>query len=254
MSKDVLFTIEDGIAYIQLNRPKYGNAIHLDLAQVFLKTVISCDQRKDIRCVVLTGDGDFFCTGGDVESFQKAGDTISEFLSELVGILHLAISRLLRMDKPLLVAVNGAAVGAGMGLSLIGDIVIASEKAQFYPAYMKLGLSPDAGLTWILPKLVGLRRAQEILIMNQKITAQQALDYGLVTSVCSSDNFSLEIKKYAHLLANSSLPAIKNVRQLLLMEQQNSIETHLEFEARAIADISSTETVRENILGFLKRH
>lgn len=253
MYKDVLVTVENAIAYIKLNRPKNGNAITLNLAKELLKAAIYCDQNKFIRCVVLTAKGRFFCTGGDLDEFQAAGENISEFLSELAGILHLAISRLIRMNKPLLVAVNGTAAGAGMSLSLIGDIVIAKDSAQFCPAYTGIGLSPDAGLTWYLPQIVGLRRAQEILMTNKKMSASTAFEYGLLTMVSSDADFEQRVKENATLLANQPLPALNNIRQLLLSSHQNSLETHLELEARAIEAVSFDVTVKEGIAAFLEK-
>ncbi|MFW2174202.1 enoyl-CoA hydratase/isomerase family protein [Acinetobacter guillouiae] len=221
MYKDVLVTVEKDIAYIKLNRPKNGNAITLNLTKELLKAAIYCDQNKFIRCVVLTAEGRFFCTGGDLDEFQAAGENISEFLSELAGILHLAISRLNRMNKPLLVAVNGTAA--------------------------------DAGLTWYLPKIVGLRRAQEIIMTNKKMSANTALEYGLLTMIFSDADFEQRVKENATLLANQPLPALNSIRQLLLSSHQNSLETHLELEARAISAVSVDATVKEGVTAFLEK-
>lgn len=251
--REVLFDVQHGIATITLNRAAQGNAINLNVARTLLELAIQCDHHPDIRCVVLTGTGRFFCTGGDIGEFCDAEEKIPQFLSELAGILHLAISRLMRMTKPLLVVVNGTAAGAGMSLALIGDVVLVDEKAQFSPAYPAIGLSPDAGLTWHLTKLVGLRKAQEILLFNQKLGAQQAQYMGLVTEVVASEALLQRQATMTRQLADSALPALANIKQLLLSSHQNTLETHLELEARAIANISLSDSAREGLAAFLQK-
>ena len=253
MYKDVLITIKNDIAYITLNRPKYGNSISLSFAKELLKVAIECDQNKDIRCVVLSAKGALFSAGGDIGEMNVFKDQISIFLSELAGILHLAISRFIRMDKPLLVAIDGTAAGAGMGLALMGDLVIATPKAKFIPAYSALGLSPDAGLTWILPKLVGLRKAQQILFTNKMLNAEEACHSGLVTEIYSGDDFDSYVNEIANRLTEQPNPAISNVRRLLLESHQNNFETHLELEARAIASVSEHSSSKEGLDSYINK-
>lgn len=250
---DVLFDVQQGIATITLNRVAQGNAINLNVARTLLDLAIQCDHDPEIRCVVLTGTGRFFCTGGDLGEFCAAQDKIPQFLSELAGILHLAISRFMRMAKPLVVVVNGTAAGAGMSLALIGDVVLVDEKAQFSPAYSAIGLSPDAGLTWHLTKLVGLRKAQEILLLNHKLTAHEAQHIGLVTEVVASEALVRRQQAITRQLADSALPALANIKQLLLSSHQNTLETHLELEARAIANISLSDSAHEGLAAFLQK-
>lgn len=134
MNRELHFEIKQGVAYLRLNRPEQGNAINLALAKQLLQAAIRCHHDPEIRCVVLMGTGRFFCVGGDVADFAQADQNTSVFINELASTLHLAISSLIRMRKPLVVMVNGVAAGAGMGLSLIGDLVIVDEKAKFTPA------------------------------------------------------------------------------------------------------------------------
>lgn len=253
MSQHLLVEVEKGVAYLTLNRPQQGNAIDLALAQALLHAAIQCDQDRSIRCVVLTGAGRFFCAGGDITAFTEAQAHIPAFLSELAGILHLAISRFMRMNKPLLVVVNGTAAGAGMSLALIGDVVIAVENAQFAPSYGAIGLSPDAGLTWHLPKLVGLRKAQQILMLNQKLSAAEADQIGLISEVVITEQLQKRQTALIEQLLNSSTSALSNVKQLLLNSHQNTPETHLELEARKIAGISLGEPAKEGLAAFLEK-
>jgi len=170
----VLFAVEDGIATLTLNRPDAGNAIDLPMARALADLTIRCQTDRAVRCVVLTGAGRLFCAGGDVSVMAAAGERVEAVLSELAGTLHLALERLAGMAKPLLNLINGPAAGAGVGIALAGDVVLCARSAHFTPAYGTLGLTPDGGLTWLLPRLVGLRKAQEIILTNRRIKAPEA--------------------------------------------------------------------------------
>ncbi|WP_462402399.1 enoyl-CoA hydratase/isomerase family protein [Pseudomonas sp. Marseille-QA0332] len=251
MNDCVLLNIEQGIATITLNRPQQGNAIDLPLAQALLKAVITCDQATEVQCVVLTGSGKLFCAGGDLDAFVAAGNGIPGFLSELAGTLHLAVSRLMRMEKPLVVLVNGAAAGAGMSLSLVGDIVLAEAGSSFTPAYGAIGLSPDGGLSWLLPRLVGLRSAQEIIMLNQRVGADQAKALGLITRVVAAGQLHIEGMAVALSLAAMHVPALGGVRRLLLDTLGTPLETQLEQEARSISTLATQAYVRDKVGAFV---
>lgn len=253
MNDGLLLNIKGAVATLTLNRPELGNAIDLSMAQAILRAAIRCDQDPAIRCVVITGAGRLFCAGGDLGSFTAAGDGVPGFLSELAGVLHLALSRLIRMAKPLVVLVNGPAAGAGMSLSLVGDIVLAARSAHFTPAYGAIGLSPDGGLSWHLPRLVGMRRAQEILLLNRRLSAQQAQEMGLITRLIEDDQLLIEGDAMAQSLAAAATPAISRVRQLLLHSYGAELEAHLEQEARGIASVSAGPEAREGIAAFIAK-
>ncbi|MGY5392590.1 enoyl-CoA hydratase/isomerase family protein [Acinetobacter sp. NigerLNRRAM0016] len=253
MNRELDFETKQGVAYLRLNRPEQGNAINLALANQLLQAAMRCHHDPEIRCVILTGTGRFFCVGGDVADFAQADKNTSILINELASTLHLAMSSLMRMSKPLVVMVNGITAGAGMGLSLIGDLVIVDEKAKFTPAYSAIGLSPDAGLTWQLPKLVGMRKAQEILLLNQTLSAISALEYGLITEVVSSDQLETRVQDLVNQLMTSALPALGQTKQLLWASHQNSWTSHLEHEAEAIANLSSEVSVQERIHAFLDK-
>lgn len=253
MTDPIEFDVEDKIAYLTLNRPDVGNAIDLPLASAFLKAVIRCDQDKGIRCVVIRGSGRLFCAGGDLQAFKAAGDNVSSFLSELAGTLHLAISRLMRMQKPVVVLVNGAAAGAGYGLAMVGDIVLAAKSASFTPGYGAIGLNPDGGLTWHLPRLVGVRRAQQILFLNKSLSAEEAAKEGLVTDALADQVLQEEGPRIARELATSATLAIGRTRQLLLGTYENGLEAHLEREARAVAEGGGGTELREGLAAFREK-
>jgi 2-(1,2-epoxy-1,2-dihydrophenyl)acetyl-CoA isomerase len=250
---NLLVTIEDAVATLVLNRPQAGNAIDLPLAQALVQAAIRCDSDPSIRCVVLSGAGRLFCAGGDLGAFAAAGERIPAFLSELAGTLHMALSRLMRMAKPLLVLVNGPAAGAGMSLALGGDIVLAARSAHFTPAYGAVGLTPDGGLSWHLPRLVGMRRAQEMLLLNQRVEVAQAETIGLITRAVDDDRLAEEGASLARALTRSATQAIGGTRRLLLESFQGEFEAHLEREARSIAALGAGPEAREGIRAFTEK-
>lgn len=249
----VLLSVDGAIATITLNRPAVGNTVNMEMARALLAAAIACDQNASLRCVVLTGAGKLFCGGGDLSSFAEAGDAIPAFLSELAGTYHLAISRLMRMRKPLLVVVNGPAAGAGLSLALIGDVVIAAETAHFSAAYGSVGLSPDGGMSWLLPRLVGIRRAQEIIISNRRVSATEAAAMGMITRVVVDDDLAAEAVRASQTLAAAPTAAVAEARALLLESSDASLETQLEREARAIAVTGGTQDCREGVAAFAVR-
>lgn len=194
-------TIEGKTARIVLNRPEVGNALDTDSCRALLDAVHRCEADPAIRVVILTGAGRMFCAGGDVAGFSSAGSDLPRLLRDLTAPLHMAVARLARMPKPVITAVNGAAAGAGLSLALIGDIVLASDAASFSVAYPGVGLSPDGGATFLLPRLMGLRRAQAFILLNRKLSASEALDQGLATFVCPSADLAAETQAMAEQLS-----------------------------------------------------
>ncbi|MCX7283216.1 MAG: enoyl-CoA hydratase-related protein [Novosphingobium sp.] len=249
----VLFLQDGAIATIRLNRPAEGNAINLPMAQALLEATIRCDSDPAIRCVVISAGGKLFCGGGDVSAFAAAGAGISGALSELAGTLHMAVTRLMRMAKPVLCVVQGAAAGAGFGLAIGGDIVICAESASFSPAYGGVGLTPDGGLSWLLPRLIGLRRAQEVILLNQRIDARSALDAGLVTACVPDAELEAEAAKLAQKLATLSTSAIGGAKALLLEGASSALEVQLERETRSIAAAGASPHGQEGIAAFSAR-
>jgi 2-(1,2-epoxy-1,2-dihydrophenyl)acetyl-CoA isomerase len=253
-SATLLFERDGSIAKLTLNRPDLGNAIDLSLAKGLMKAAISCDEDDSIGCVVLTGAGRFFCTGGDVGEFVSAGDAVPSLLKELTAYLHMAIARLARMQKPLITAINGPAAGAGLSLAVLGDIALSARSAHFTPAYTGIGLSPDGGSTWLLPRLVGLRRAQEIVLTNKRLGADDAAELGLVTRAVDDELLAEEVRAIVAQLGKSTTAAIGRTRNLLLSSLESSFETQMEDEARAIAELSRTSQTRDRIQAFVSRH
>lgn len=253
MTKPLLVSIEGGVATLTLNRPAVGNALDMPLARELLEAAIRCDQDDAIRCVVLTGTGRLFCAGGDIDTFIGAGDSISAFVSEAAGVLHMSVTRFMRMPKPLLVVVNGPAAGAGLSLASAGDIVIAAKSAHFSAGYVNIGLSPDVGTSWHLPRLIGVRRAQEMLITNRRVPAAEAETIGLITRAVDDAELDAERERYVRMLVGAPVGAIGLTRGLLVESFNSPLEQQLEREARSVVTASKSDECREGILAFLDK-
>lgn len=173
----VLLEIDAGMARIPLNRPDAGNAMNLDLVRALAHAAARCDGDPGVKAGLLCASGRMFCVGGDLKAMAGFGDETAFRVKELADELHNAVSLFSRMAAPLVIAVNGAAAGAGFSLALTGDYVIASGSAKFTMAYTAAGLSPDGSSTYYLPRLVGLRRAQELALTNRTVTAREALKW-----------------------------------------------------------------------------
>ncbi len=247
----ILVEVAESIARITLNRPQAGNAIDLEMARALLDAAIRCDHDRAIRCVVLTGAGRMFCAGGDIGAFAAAGGNADAFLSELAGTMTLALSRLARMSKPLLVLVNGPAAGAGLSIAIAGDVVLAAPSAHFTSAYTGIGLVPDCGLTWWLPRLVGLRAAQEMIVTNRRIGAEEAARIGLVTRL--ADDLEAAGHEAAEALAAAPTAALAASRALLLESFSATLETQCEREGRAIAAAGVSADGVEGVAAFAAR-
>lgn len=248
----LLFTREDGLARLTLNRPDAANTLDPAMSRALFEAAIECDEDETIRAVLLTGTGKLFCGGGDINGFAQAGENVSRLAKQLTTILHGAVSRLARMGKPMVVAVNGPAAGAGLSLAMLGDIVIAAPEAHFTVAYTAIGLTPDLGTSWLLPRLVGLRRAQELALTNRRVPAQEAAAIGLITRVAEIDALA-EAEAVAKALAEGPVAALGGTRALLGRSLTTGLEEQLELEARSIATALRGAEGQEGIAAFLSK-
>jgi 2-(1,2-epoxy-1,2-dihydrophenyl)acetyl-CoA isomerase len=223
------------------------------MAEALLDAAADCDRDQSIRCVLLTAAGKLFCGGGGIYAFAEAGDRVPQAVSRLTGGYHAAVSRLSRMEKPLVTAINGGAAGAGLGLAIMGDIVVAGANAHFSFGYTAIGFSSDGGVSWLLPRLVGMRRAQDMIFTNRRVAADEAAAIGLATRVVAQATLQEEAMEIATRLAAGATRAFGRMRGLLLDSLDTSFETHLEREARAIATSSGDAEGREGVRAFIEK-
>ena len=247
------FQIDGEIARITLNRPEAANTFNLELATELNQAATVCQHNPNIRAVVLTGNGKLFSAGGDLTVMSEAGDQVDAALKQLTDQLHGAFSTLMRMRAPLIVAVNGAAAGIGLSLALLGDFTIASEKASFTLAYTAAGLSPDGGATYLLPRVVGIKRAKEMMITNRRLTATEALEWGVVNQVVAPEALLDETQALAKSVAQGATNAFGSVKSLLLSSFNESFESQMVLEVEAIARNAMSKDGQEGIQAFLEK-
>ncbi|WP_375398173.1 enoyl-CoA hydratase/isomerase family protein [uncultured Sphingomonas sp.] len=251
-SSGIKLAVVDGIARITLDRPEVGNALDLPMARALLDAATRCATDAAIRCVVLTGNGKLFCAGGDVGLMGSAGERLPAVLTELIAVHHAAVARLARMAKPLVTLVNGPAAGAGFSLAMLGDVVLSARSAHYTAAYGAIGLTADGGLSWLLPRLVGLRRAQEIILTNRRIKADEAKAIGLVTRIVDDETLAEEGATLAVRLVDAPMAAYGAARALLHDSFDTAFETQLDRELQSMAAAAAGEA-REGLAALLAK-
>ena len=247
------YEVRNQVARITLNRPDAANALNLALGRDLMDASLRTDADPEVRAILITGAGRFFCAGGDLKSFAAQGEALPSHMKEVTTYLHAAVSRFTRGDAPIVAAVNGTAAGAGMSLVCSCDLALAAESAMFTMAYTKAGLTPDGSSTYFLPRKVGLRRALELTLTNSVLTAAEAMEYGLVGRVVPDDQLLDEATALAEQIAAGPTIAMGEARRLLHSGLVETLETQMELETQAIARMSATADGREGIQAFLEK-
>lgn len=253
---EALFEIVDGVGVITLNRPASYNAINIALGESLRDAVIRCDEDPAIRAVLITARGPAFCSGGDVRQMREAvaaDGHAGKFLKTLTVSLHAIIGTMIHMPKPVITAVNGAAAGAGFSLAIAGDIVLAAEDARFTVAYTAIGLAPDGGSTFLLPRLLGAKRAFELMVTNEGLSAEEAKALGVVNRVYPRSSFSQQSLEFAAKLAKGPTKALGHAKRLVTLGAQSSFESQMEHERRAIAACGHTADFIEGADAFFAK-
>jgi 2-(1,2-epoxy-1,2-dihydrophenyl)acetyl-CoA isomerase len=244
--------VRDHIAHLTLSRPDAANTMNLLFGREFLAAAAAIRSNRLVRAVLLSGEGKNFCFGGDLKGMVAAGGDISAHLTELTTNLHAGMTHLARMDAPVIAAVRGTAAGAGLGLVLAADLAIAGKGSKFVPAYTAVGLTPDAGCTFLLPRAVGYKRALELFLTNRALSADEALAWGLVNQVVEDEKVDETAAALAHRLAAGASGAFGAVKRLL-GESEVGWEAQLARESRSISARGGTEEGREGIAAFLEK-
>lgn len=248
------FRVDDHVARITINRPKAYNALNLDCMKELCDIANRCGSDRAVRAVILTGSGSkAFCAGGDVASFARDPETVDLLLKDVTGFMHLAISRLARLEVPVIAAINGVAAGAGLGLAAACDLAIAADNAAFTSAYTLIGLTPDGSASYYLPRLVGQRRAMDLFLTNRTLNAQEALDWGLVNRVVPQADLEKESGALAEQLASGPTRAYGGVKKLLALAMNDSLESQMARESRQIVELSRSPDGLEGVRAFVEK-
>ncbi len=247
----ILKQIQNGVAYVTLNRPEKFNSFNREMALALQQALDECEQDDSVRCIYLTGTGKAFCAGQDLaEATDPEGPELEKIVREHYNPM---ILRLRRIEKPVVAAVNGVAAGAGASIALACDIVLANESASFVQAFSKIGLIPDSGGTFILPRLIGLQRAAALMMSAEKVSAAEAVEMGMIYKKYADDMFEVESRKFAAQLALMPTKALGMTKRLLNESFGNTLEQQLEREKDVQVEAGSTYDFKEGVSAFLEK-
>lgn len=252
MSETIQLKVEDNVAYIHLNRPKAFNSFNREMALAFQEALKSADQNTAVRAVYVTGQGKAFCAGQDLKEVTdpEQNPGFKRILEEHYN----PIIRLIRsLKKPVIAAVNGVAAGAGANIALACDIVVASEKAAFIQAFSKIGLIPDSGGTFFLPRLIGFQKASALAMLGDKVTAEEAERLGMIYQVLSSEDFEEQSQKLAKKLAKMPTKALMQTKELLNQSLNNTLEEQLDLEGASQIEAAQSLDYHEGVQAFVEK-
>jgi 2-(1,2-epoxy-1,2-dihydrophenyl)acetyl-CoA isomerase len=253
--KNLRLEIDGVIGTLTLDRPKVLNAMSPELIAELVTASGWLADRAQLRALIVTGEGRAFSAGGDVNWFKRGLDESGSYLSADVrrgaDVLHQAIVDFRRIPYPVIAAVNGVAAGAGFSLALMCDTRIASDAAAFVVAYGRIGASPDGGMTYFLPRVVGQARAVELLLQDPLLNAEQAREEGIVAEVVPADRLMEVARERAEELAEKAPHYVRMSKLLIAQSLDNTLADHLQVERHGIADSMATEDLREGVTAFL---
>ncbi len=251
----IQFEMRGPVCLLTLNRPDKLNALNVEVAEDFTAAVSEA-LSQEARAIVLTGSGRSFCAGGDLREMREIATRegrLEAFFDEPLGILNEAIMLIRTTPLPFIAAVNGVASGGGCNLALACDLVIAAEGARFNQAFIKIGLVPDCGGTFILPRLVGCKRAAELMFTGDMLTAQQAMEIGMINSVVPDTELMAQALAMADRLAQAPTAAIGQIKRLLDASAVNSCKEQLDLERQSQIESGKTKDFIEGVTAFLEK-
>ncbi len=254
MEPTILLQIEAGVAVITLNRPKQLNSFNPDMHKALKKALKEAEQDDSVRAILLTGAGRGFCAGQDLndrnvnssEAMPDLGESIEKFYNPL-------IKQITAMPKPVIAAVNGVAAGAGANIALACDIVFAAQSANFIQAFCKIGLVPDSGGTWTLPRAVGMAKAKALMLLGDKVSATQAQEWGMIWQCVADDELFEKALSVANHLATQPTKGLGFIKHALNRSSENSLEEQLDLEKDLQRLAGKTKDYREGINAFFEK-
>ena len=252
MNNSILIKIENQVAYITLNRPDVFNSFNREMALLLQSILDDCEYNNEVRSIVITGNGKAFCAGQDLKEVTSS-ELNPGFKKILEEHYNPIITRIRSIHKPIIAAVNGVAAGAGANIALSCDLVVASNKASFIQAFSKIGLVPDSGGTFYLPRLIGFQKATALMMLGDKVKAEEAEELGMIFKVISSESFNEEVEKLAVKLANMPTKALGLIKELLNKSITNTLEQQLELEGKLQIEAALSEDYTEGVNAFMEK-
>ncbi|MGB5093146.1 MAG: enoyl-CoA hydratase/isomerase [Parvibaculum sp.] len=246
--------IDGAVATLTLNDPKVMNAISAPMLGGLMRALDHVeDKANGIRCLLLTGEGRAFSAGANLQVREDHNGGAPDAGYALETMYHPLLRRLRNLAMPLVTVINGPAAGVGMSFALMGDLVLAARSAYFLQSFRRVGLVPDGGSTWILPRLIGKARAMELSLLGEKLPAETALDWGLINRVHEDDQLMAEAHKLALDLANAPTVSLGLIRKLYWESMDNSYEEQLNLERQSQRLAGNSADFREGVIAFLKK-
>ncbi len=252
LNKSITTKIENKVATLTLNRPEVFNSFNREMALLLQSELDACEKNSEVRAIVITGSGKAFCAGQDLKEVTSP-ELNPGFKKILEEHYNPIISRIRNIEKPIIGAINGVAAGAGANIALACDVVIASENASFIQAFSKIGLVPDSAGTFFLPRLIGFQKASALMMLGDKVSAEQAEELGMVYKVVSSENFMEEVNNIANTMANMPTKALGLTKRLLNNSMQNSLEEQLHMESKLQIESAQSEDYAEGVDAFVNK-
>ena len=246
------FIVEEGTAWIYLNRPEVFNSINRETAFAFQDALDSCAENPEIRAVVISGRGKAFCAGQDLNEVTQP-ELNPGFKAILEEHYNPIITKIRSINKPVIAAVNGVAAGAGANIALCCDIVVARSSATFIQAFSLIGLIPDSGGTYFLPRLIGHQKAMALSMLGDRITAEEAERLGMIYKVFADDEFETQLNALALRLSKSPTKALGYIKQALNASLTNSLNEQLDLESKLQIEAASTRDYEEGVQAFLEK-
>jgi len=251
--KRITVSLEEGIGRIIFIDAERFNALDASSCQAFSDAATWLSLQADLRVVLLQARGRAFCVGGSIKEFSKAGDHVDGLINSMTTHFHTAVARLMRMDAPVIAVVNGNCGGGGASLTCIADMTLMADTAKINFAYSLSGLSPDGGASYGLPRIVGARKAYELLVLNPTLDASEAKKLGIASRIVPAEALDHEANELAAQLASGPTKAFGSIKKLLLNSFRNSAETQMFDEANSIARLASGPDGREGVEAFLQK-
>ncbi len=251
LKQSILFEIKDNVGVITLNRPDKFNSFNREMALLLQKVLDDCSNNDDVRCVLITGSGKAFCAGQDIA--ELTGDNPLGIEVILAEHFNPIVKKIRELNKPVIAAVNGVAAGAGANIALCADIALATESATFIQAFSKIGLIPDSGGTFFLPRLIGFQKASALMMTGDKVTAADAEKMGMIYKVFTDETFENEYFSMALKLAQMPTRALALTKTALNISMQNTFNEQLAEEDKLQRTAADTADYKEGIDAFIEK-
>ncbi|MCE2682305.1 MAG: enoyl-CoA hydratase-related protein [Flavobacteriia bacterium] len=248
---EILINHNNGVCELRLNRPSVFNSFNKDMAMQLQQALDACDLDDAVRAIVITGEGKAFCAGQDLaEAMDPNGPELQSIVRDHYNPI---IERIRTIEKPIIAAVNGVAAGAGANIALACDITIAKKSASFIQAFSKIGLIPDSGGTFFLPRIIGMQKAMALMMTGDKVTSDQAVELNMIYKSVDDDDFESEVKQFAEMISKMPTRGLGLTKKAINASYSNTLTEQLALEETLQTEAGETYDFREGVNAFLEK-